>query len=155
MESKKLASFFEEDLCIFGLRSKKKISVLQEMVRHLASVGRISDERFIMEMLKNRESLGSTGLGMGVAFPHGRSLAIKDLTVLFARSGNGVEFESQDGEPTNIFFLILAPSDRGADTYLALLSELIGIIQKPKKLEGLLAVKDHASLIKILGGEES
>ena len=155
MESKKLASFFEEDLCIFSLRSKKKISVLQEMVRHLAGVGRISDERFIMEMLKNRESLGSTGLGMGVAFPHGRSLAIKDLTVLFARSASGVEFEAQDGEPTKIFFLILAPSDRGADTYLALLSELIGIIQKPKKLESLLAVKDHASLIGILGGEES
>ncbi len=155
MESRKLASFFEEDLCIFGLRSKKKISVLQEMVRHLASVGRISDERFIMEMLKNRESLGSTGLGMGVAFPHGRSLAIKELTVLFARSTGGVEFEAQDGKQTNIFFLILAPSDKGADTYLALLSELISIIQKPKKLDSLLAAKDHASLISILGGEES
>ena len=150
----KLASFFEEDLCIFSLRSRKKLSILQEMVRHLASVGRISDEQFIMEMLKNRESLGSTGLGNGVAFPHGRSLAIKKLTVLFARSSHGIDFEAQDGEETRIFFLILAPSDRGADTYLALLSELIGIIQKPDKLEKLLKVKDFGSLVEALGGEE-
>ena len=154
MESRKLASFFEEDLCIFSLRSRKKSSVLQEMVRHLAATGRISEEQFIMEMLKNRESLGSTGLGMGVAFPHGRSLAIKKLTVLFARSAGGVDFEAQDGENTKIFFLILAPSDKGAETYLALLSELIGIIQKPPKLEKLLAVKDYASLVAVLDGDE-
>jgi len=154
MKPVKLASFFEEDLCIFSLRSRKKLSILQEMVRHLASVGRISDEQFIMEMLKNRESLGSTGLGNGVAFPHGRSLAIKKLTVLFARSSHGIDFEAQDGEETRIFFLILAPSDRGADTYLALLSELIGLIQKPEKLEKLLEVKDFGSLVEALGGEE-
>ncbi|HSG29703.1 MAG TPA: PTS sugar transporter subunit IIA [Candidatus Krumholzibacterium sp.] len=154
MGSVKLASFFEEDLCIFSLRSKKKLSVLQEMVRHLAGAGRISDEQFIMEMLKNRESLGSTGLGNGVAFPHGRSLAIKKLTVLFARSSHAIDFEAQDGQDTRIFFLILAPSDKGADTYLALLSELIGLIQKPDKLEKLLEAKNFESLIEALGGEE-
>lgn len=154
MEPKKLASFFEEDLCYFHLRSKKKISALQEMVRHLAKTGHISDERFIMEMLKNRESLGSTGLGNGVAFPHGRSLAIKELTVLFARSAGGVDFDALDGENTKVFFLILAPSDKGAETYLALLSELIGLIQKPQKLEKLLEAKNYASLIEVLGDDE-
>jgi fructose-specific phosphotransferase system IIA component len=155
MESKHLASFFKEDLCLFHLRSKKKISVLQEMVRHLAAVGRISDEKFIMEMLKNRESLGSTGLEKGVAFPHGRSLAIKELTVLFGHSAGGVDFEALDGEPTKVFFLILAPSDGEAETYLSLMSELINIIQKPDKLEKLLDVTDFASLMEVLGGDES
>lgn len=154
MESKKLASFFEEDLCIFSLRSRKKASVLQEMVRHLVEAGRVSDEQFIMEMLKNRESLGSTGIGNGVAFPHGRSLAIKKLTVLFARSSHGIDFEAQDGKETRIFFLILAPSDKGADTYLALMSELIAIIQKPDKLEKLLEAKDFATLLEAIGGDE-
>ncbi len=155
MDSSKLVSFFEEDLCIFHLRSRKKSSILQEMVRHLAGTGRISDEHFIMEMLKNRENLGSTGLGMGVAFPHGRSLAIKELTVLFGRSAAGVDFESLDGKPTKIFFLILAPSGEGADTYLALLSELISLIQKPSKLKKLIDAKDFSSLVEILGGEKS
>ncbi len=152
MDANKLVTFFEEDLCIFSLRSRKKFSALQEMIRHLAGTGRVSDEHFIMEMLKNRESLGSTGLGKGVAFPHGRSLAIKELTILFARSPGGVDFEALDSKPTRIFFLILAPSDKGADTYLALLSELISLVQKPNKLGELNKVKDYKTLIEILGG---
>lgn len=154
MDSSKLVSFFEEDLCIFNLRSRKKKSAISEMVRHLARHGRISDEQFIIEMLKNRESLGSTGLGKGVAFPHGRSLAIRKLTVLFARSSSGVEFNALDRKPTKILFLILAPSDKGAETYLALLSELISLIQKPTKLKKLYRVKDFKSLREILGGNE-
>lgn len=152
METNTLLSLFKENLCIFHLRSRKKFSALQEMVRHLANEGVISDEHFIMEMLKNRESLGSTGLGDGVAFPHGKSLAIKQLTVLFARSSSGVDFEALDGKPTKIFFLILAPSDRSAETYLELLSELIGFIQKPDKLERLKTVTEFQTLIEILGG---
>lgn len=152
MEVSKLVSFFEEELCMFHLRSRKKLSVLQEMVRHLANQKLISDEHFIMEMLKNRESLGSTGLGNGVAFPHGRSLAIKKLTVLFARSSGEIDFDSLDGEPTRIFFLILAPSDKGAEAYLALLSRLIGMVQKPAELKKLYDVTDYKSLVEIMGG---
>lgn len=155
MEAKKLISFFEEDLCLFHLRSRKKQSVLQEMVKHLAENGRISDETFIMEMLKNRESLGSTGLGDGVAFPHGKSLAIKKLTILFGRSAGGIDFEALDGKPTNIFFLILAPSDRDASTYLAILSELINLVQKPDKLSLLCDCTDFEMLKTILGGNGS
>ena len=151
MEASKLASFFKEELCIFNLRSRKKLSALQEMVRHLADQRLISDEHFIMEMLKNRESLGSTGLGNGVAFPHGRSLAIKEMIVLFARSSSGIDFDSLDGEPTRISFLILAPSDKGAEVYLALLSELIGMVQKPAELKKLYEVTDFKSLIEIIG----
>jgi fructose-specific phosphotransferase system IIA component len=152
MDASKLVTFFKEELCIFHLRSRKKLSVLQEMVRHLAQQKLISDEEFIMEMLKNRESLGSTGLGNGVAFPHGRSLAIKNLTVLFARSAGGVDFDSLDGKPTKVFFLILAPSDKGAEIYLALLSELISLIQKPAKLKKLCEVPDYKTLLEILEG---
>lgn len=152
MQSEKLAALFDEELCIFSLRSKKKKSALQEMVRHLAARGRISDEQFIMEMLKNRESLGSTGLGNGVAFPHGRSIAIKDLTVLFARSPGGVDFDAQDGKPVRIFFLILAPSEKGAEDYLALLSELISLVQQPSKLERLYDARDFETLMGILQG---
>jgi len=154
MTLNKLASLFHEDLCIFSLRSRKKTSVLQEMVRHLKAAGKITDEHFILEMLKNRESLGSTGLGLGVAFPHGRSIAISELTVLFARSASGVDFESLDGKPTRIFFLILAPSEKGAETYLALLSRLTALVQKPKTLKRLYDVKDFKTLQEVLGGDE-
>ena len=148
----KLAGLFEEDLCIFSLRSRKKASVLQEMVKHLKASGKIADEHFILEMLKNRESLGSTGLGLGVAFPHGRSVAIPDITVLFARHPSGVDFEALDGNPTRIFFLILAPSEKGADNYLALLSQLTALVQQPEILEKLYEVKDYEALQGVLGG---
>ncbi len=123
-------------------------------MHHLALQKRISDERFILDMLKNRENLGSTGLGNGVAFPHGRSLAIKELTVLFARSAAGVDFEALDGKPTHVFFLILAPSDKGSETYLAILSELIGLIQKPAKLKALNETVDFPSLVGIFEGKD-
>lgn len=155
MESKKLISLFDQELCLFNLRSKKKLNVLREMVNRLYEAGRVSDEKVIMEMLKNRESLGSTGLGKGVAFPHGKSLAIKDVTVLFGKSASGVDFDALDGKPVHVFFLILAPSDRGAETYLQLLSDLLGIIKKPEKLEKLMAVKEFDDLKELLGGEES
>jgi len=153
MESKKLVSLFQEDLCIFSLRSRKKSSVLLEMVRQLKASGKIADERYVLEMLKNRESLGSTGLGLGVAFPHGRSIAISELTVLFARAASGVDFESLDGEPTRVFFLILAPSDKGAEAYLALLSELTALVQQPETLKKLYEAKNFETLQAILGGD--
>jgi fructose-specific phosphotransferase system IIA component len=153
MGSKKLASLFQEDLCIFSLRSRKKASILQEMVRHLKAAGKVSDEHFILEMLKNRESLGSTGLGLGVAFPHGRSVAIPELVVMFARSASGIDFEALDGKPTKIFFLILAPSEKCAEDYLSVLSQLTTLVQKPEILEKLYDVKNFETLREILGGE--
>ncbi|MDZ7859434.1 MAG: PTS sugar transporter subunit IIA [Candidatus Krumholzibacteriota bacterium] len=155
MRSEKLISLFEDDLCLFHLRSRKKNSILEEMTEHLEKTGKVSDKELIMKMLKNRESLGSTGLGKGVAFPHGKSLAIKELTILFGKSNAGVDFDSLDGKPTRIFFLILAPSNRDAETYLELLSDLLNLIKQPDKLKKLHEVEDFESLINLLGGNET
>jgi len=152
MENKKLIDHFDENLCLFNLRSKKKFTVLQEMVQHLVRVGKVTDAELIMEMLRNRENLGSTGLGKGVAFPHGKSLAIKELSVLFGRSSYGIDFDAADGEDVHIFFLILAPTDSNAETYLELLSDLLGIIKQPDKLERLHQVQDFESLKEVFGG---
>ncbi len=150
MTPEKLAEFFDEELCIFNLRSRKKMSALNEMVNHLVEKDKIRDKDFTIEMLRNRESLGSTGLGSGVAFPHGRSLAIQQLTLLFARSPGGVDFDAMDSKPTKIFFLVLAPSDKGAHIYLELLSELIGLVQNKKKLKKLYQVKDFETFQEII-----
>jgi mannitol/fructose-specific phosphotransferase system IIA component (Ntr-type) len=124
------------------------------MTNHLVKRGVVSDGELITEMLRNRESLGTTGLGKGVAFPHGKSLAIKKVTILFGKSSAGIDFESLDDKPAHIFFLILAPSNRGAETYLELLSELLKIIKKPEKLKKLHEVNDFSSLMALIGGME-
>ncbi|MFO7915266.1 MAG: PTS sugar transporter subunit IIA [Candidatus Krumholzibacteriales bacterium] len=152
MESKKLIDHFDKDLCLFNLRSKKKFTVLNEMVQHLVSTGKVTDAGLIMEMLRNRENLGSTGLGKGVAFPHGKSVAIKELTVLFGRSPYGIDFDAADSKDVYIFFLILAPTDSNAETYLELLSDLLGIIKQPDKLKRLHEIKNFESLKEVLGG---
>ncbi|MBD3180518.1 MAG: hypothetical protein GF417_13595 [Candidatus Latescibacteria bacterium] len=152
MENNNLIEHFEPELCLFNLRSKKKFTVLNEMVEHLVKQGKVSNTELIMEMLKNRENLGSTGLGKGVAFPHGKSLAIKELTVLFGRSSHGIDFDAVDGKDVNVFFLILAPTDSNAETYLELLSNLLSIIKQPDKLNRLYEVQDYESLTDVLGG---
>jgi PTS system fructose-specific IIC component len=77
------------------------------------------------------------------------------MTVLFARHPSGIDFEALDGIPTRIFFLILAPSEKGADDYLALLSRLTALVQQPEILEKLYEVKDYSSLQAVLGGEKA
>jgi fructose-specific phosphotransferase system IIA component len=152
MEKNNVIEHFDEKLCLFNLRSKKKFTVLNEMVEHLVKEGRVSDADLIMEMLKNRENLGSTGLGKGVAFPHGKSLAIKELTVLFGRSSYGIDFDAVDGKDVNVFFLILAPTDSNAESYLELLSDLLSIIKQPDKLKKLCEVQDFETLTEVMGG---
>jgi PTS system nitrogen regulatory IIA component len=77
----------------------------------------------------NRESLGSTAIGKGVAFPHGRSVAVPELTLLFARSENGVEFDALDKKPTHLFFLIIAPPQDKENLYLQVLGHLVELIK--------------------------
>jgi PTS system nitrogen regulatory IIA component len=79
------------------------------MVEAVCSEREIKDRGLILEMLLNRESLGSTAIGKGVAFPHGRTLAVRDLSIVYGRSVAGIDFDSVDKKPTHVFFLIIAP----------------------------------------------
>ena len=92
------------------------------------------------------------GTGILPVAGHQRFMRGRGRPYADAFSAGGVDFDSLDGKPTKIFFLILAPSDKGAEVYLALLSELIGLVQKPAELEKLCGVTDYESLIALLGG---
>ena len=97
-------------------------------------------------MLMNRESLGSTAIGKGVAFPHGRSLAIQELTVLFARSEKGVDFDALDKKPTHLFFLIIAPPQDKENLYLQVLGHLVELIKSAPLRKKLIAAKTFDEL---------
>jgi PTS system nitrogen regulatory IIA component len=107
MTSHELASYFKPSLCIFDLKASNKREALGEMVEAVCADRDIRDRGLILEMLLNRESLGSTAIGKGVAFPHGRTLAVRDLSIVFARSAAGTI--SIRRQPTHVFFLIIAP----------------------------------------------
>ncbi len=129
MKPEELAEFFQETLCIFNLESPDKRGALAEMVDCISREYQLKDKDLILEMLMNRESLGSTAIGKGVAFPHGRSIAVRELTLLFARSQNGVEFDALDKKPTHLFFLIIAPPQDRENLYLQVLGHLVELIK--------------------------
>ncbi|MBM4129812.1 PTS sugar transporter subunit IIA, partial [bacterium] len=82
------------------LQATDKATALAEMVEGLVAVTSIHNPDTILQMLQSREHLGSTAVGPGIAFPHGRTLAVQRLTILIARSRAGVDFDSEDGQPT-------------------------------------------------------
>jgi mannitol/fructose-specific phosphotransferase system IIA component (Ntr-type) len=129
MKVEDLLSFFDPKLCIFSLKARTKDDVIEEIVDLIAPEPESHNRQIILEMLRNREALGSTAVGKGIAFPHGRSLAVSRLMAIFARSIPGVAFDAQDGEPTHLFFALLAPPQDRANQYLPALGKIIELVR--------------------------
>ena len=146
MKPHELAEFFHESLCVFDLQATDKRGALTEMVNCVGDRLRFKDKDLLLDMLINRESLGSTAIGKGVAFPHGRSLAIQELTVLFARSVQGVDFDALDGKPTHLFFLIIAPPQDRDSMYLQVLGHLVELIKSLTLRKKLMEVSSFSEL---------
>lgn len=153
MTSQELASYFRESLCIFDLKATTKRDALAEMVDAACVEHDIKDRGLILEMLLNRESLGSTAIGKGVAFPHGRTLAVRDLSIVFARSAAGVEFDSTDQNPTHAVFLIIAPPQDRENVYLQVLGRVVDLIKDDAARDRIVAATNYAELKSIIEGQ--
>jgi mannitol/fructose-specific phosphotransferase system IIA component (Ntr-type) len=139
MTGTELLRLFDPKLCLFDLRSTTKEAAIEEIVDRVAPAGS-RNHRLILDMLRNREQLGSTAVIKGVAFPHGRSLAVSKLMAVFARSSAGIRFDSMDGEPTHLYFVLLAPPQDRANQYLPALGKLVETIQDDRLRDRLLRV---------------
>ncbi|NLW81702.1 MAG: PTS sugar transporter subunit IIA [Desulfovibrionales bacterium] len=106
----RLADYLDKDLIISDLSARTKSEVLAELVSVLAVKYPDLDLRHVTEILMDREKLGTTGIGNGVAIPHGKMDSIKNVLIIVGRSHQGVDFASLDHRPANIFFTVLAPS---------------------------------------------
>ncbi|MBI5894264.1 MAG: PTS sugar transporter subunit IIA, partial [Deltaproteobacteria bacterium] len=116
--------------------SNDKRGALEEMVNDIASKANGIDKDKLLEILVEREKLGSTGIGYGVAIPHGKIKGINHIIVSFGRSARGVDFQSLDSNPSHLFFLIIAPEDSTAGhlKVLARISRLLHDASFRKKL---------------------
>jgi PTS system nitrogen regulatory IIA component len=134
-----------------ALPSANKKQVLQELAAHAARLtGRA--EREIFEVLLQRERLGSTGIGNGVAIPHGKLPRLERLLALFARLQKPIEFESLDGQPVDLVVLLLAPEGAGAD-HLKALARIARMLRDPATAARLRANSDAAEIYRILTSE--
>lgn len=127
------------------LKATDKQGILTELVEGLITGTEIRNPDTIMQMLQSRENLGSTAVGPGIAFPHGRTLAVQKLTILIARSGAGVDFDSEDGEPTHLFFVLIAPPQDRDHRYIKSLAALIDRTQDADLRTKLMEAEDYDS----------
>ena len=126
----KIQDVLNKNVMLFDLQATDKEGVINEMVQSLVDNGVVTDFDTFKAGIMNREAQTSTGLGDGIAMPHSKNEAVKEATILFAKSNKGVDYASLDGQPTDLFFMIAAPEGAN-DTHLAALAELSKYLMKP------------------------
>ncbi|MPT24725.1 MAG: PTS IIA-like nitrogen regulatory protein PtsN [Starkeya sp.] len=132
------------------LKVGSKKQALQELSAHAATLLK-RDEREIFETLNQRERLGSTGVGNGIAIPHGKLAKMDRLFGMFARLERPIDFESLDGEPVDLIFLLLAPESAGAD-HLKALARVARLLRDPEVARKLRQCRDAQAIHALLTG---
>uniref|UniRef100_A0A7C1SG51 PTS sugar transporter subunit IIA n=1 Tax=candidate division WOR-3 bacterium TaxID=2052148 RepID=A0A7C1SG51_UNCW3 len=125
-----LTSLLRADRINLDLKSKRKPEVLRELVLMIRS-GDTAEQ--LLQTLQKREELGSTGIGKGIAIPHGRSLLLDKLEIAVGRSTKGVEFDAIDKKPVHLFFLVMAPPQDPGNQYLITLGRIALVCQELTK----------------------
>lgn len=149
----KIQDVLNKNVMLFDLQATDKEGVINEMVQSLVDNGVVTDFETFKAGIMNREAQTSTGLGDGIAMPHSKNEAVKEATVLFAKSNKGVDYASLDGQPTDLFFMIAAPEGAN-DTHLAALAELSKYLMKPGFADKLRQVSSPDQVIAAFDAEE-
>jgi len=153
MDSINLTKFFRKELFIPSLKSDTKNKVLKELIKPLIKLDLIKNENILYQTLIKRETLGSTGIGKGIAIPHCRTLTVSDIYIVFGLSSKGIPFNAIDNKDVHIFFLIVAPPQDKNNQYLPLLGRIVEIVRDSKMHKALLKVEDYDNLINIIKNE--
>lgn len=150
----RLSNIIKEKAILLEMQSRKKDEVLAEMVNYLKKQKLIDHGKEIIEKLLQREALGSTALGDGIAIPHCKAKGIKNPVLLVGIARNGVEFEAPDGQPVKVFFLLItSPEDPSLNLQiLALIAQLVK--KSPGLKSQLLAAEDAREVLEIIRKQE-
>ncbi len=137
-----------------NMTAKNKEEALAEMVNTIIQAGVKVNFREIMNVLQQRESLGSTGIGDGIAIPHGKVAELSDIVVAFGRSVEGIEYRALDGKPVHLFFLLLAP-ENSAGQHLKVLAKISKMLKDVSFRKKLFKAKSQSDLYKVIIEQES
>lgn len=135
------------------LHGAGKIQILGELADAVLAVAPQLARDEVLQVLKERELLGSTGIGDGVAIPHGKLKELDRLLIAFGRHRNGVDFDSMDGQPAHLFFLLVAPED-AVGVHLKALARISKLLRSPEVRERLMAAADADAIVALIAAEE-
>ena len=151
----KIREFLNERALSLDLQAKDKKGVIEELVDLVIQAGVLDEKKRgdVVKILLDRESLGSTGFSSGVAIPHGKTELISSLVGAFGLSRKGVDFESLDGEPTYIFFLLLAAKD-STGPHLKALAKISQLLRDKFVRDSIRGCKDKKEVLELIAREE-
>ncbi|NQN59690.1 fructose-specific PTS transporter subunit EIIC [Streptococcus suis] len=150
----KIQDVLRKDVMLLDLQATSKEAVIDEMIASLVDKGYVTDFDVFKTGIMNREAQTTTGLGDGIAMPHAKNAAVKEATVLFAKSNKGVDYASLDGQPTDLFFMIAAPEGAN-DTHLSALAELSKYLMKAGFADRLRAATNPEEVIAVFDTAEA
>ena len=145
----RLSDFVNKRLINLSLQAKGKKETLEELAAFLAEQRIIPDSEKLVSVLMKRESLGSTGVGNGIAIPHAKTDLAKKIIIAFGKSNKGIDFDSLDKKPVYLIFLIIAPEE-AHETYLRILARISRLLHEEKIRNGLRAVQSPRQVINLI-----
>jgi nitrogen PTS system EIIA component len=152
-----ISDLLAPEAVVASLKAQSKKLLLQELAARAHAQTRLPEKQ-IFETLIEREKLGTTGVGAGIAIPHGRIAGAKNITGIFARLDNAIDYEAVDGQPVDLVFMLLAPENAGAD-HLKALARVSRLLRNQQTCEKLRAAQSAEALYAILtdqtGGSNS
>ena len=149
----KILDHMEETWILPDLQGTDKLSILRELSGVLVQPCKAASPDELVQVLLEREKLGSTGIGEGIAIPHGRLKRLKKFCVAFGRSKKGVDFDSIDHHPSQIFFLVMAPENSAVEN-LKLLSRIVALLKDASFKKKLMDASSQKDLFRIISEEE-
>ncbi len=149
----KIVDYLKEEWIISDLQATDKPSVLKELSRVLAEPCQVASPDELLQVLLDREKLESTGIGDGIAIPHGRLKKLKRFFVSFGRSIKGVDFDSIDHKPSHLFFVVMAPETSAVDN-LKLLGRIVTLLKDPSFKKRLMEAGSRKELFQAVSEEE-
>ena len=149
----KIMDYLNEEWVIPNLQGTDKPSILKELSSLLVKPCQVTSVEELLQVLLDREKLGSTGIGEGIAIPHGRLKKLKNFFISFGRSLKGVDFDSIDRKPSQLFFLVMAPENSAVDN-LKLLSRIVTLLKEPSFKKRLMEAPSQKELFQIIAEED-
>jgi len=152
-EKLKILDFLSPNAVVTELTATTKKGILEELVALLAKEGKVKESKLAVDVLIEREKLGSTGIGQGIAIPHAKTDQAPQLVAAFGLSRRGVQFDALDGEPVHIFFLLVAPPDAAA-LHLKALARISRLLKDKFFRQALRETKTAAEILKLIKDED-